>query len=351
MAIRIPRPLVAGDVVALTAPSSGVRAPLHPRLDRAIEALRSRGLRVVEGATLRQQAQGQSAPARERAEELMDFLLDPTVAAVLPPWGGERALEVLRHLDARALAAATPKWLSGFSDVSTLQVAMLTRFGWGSLHGPNLMELGAATLDATTARMFDVLFAGRATADAPLVQSSAPRHRRVGAGNDWAGNPAEDLVADTPVRWRRLDGSDAPLTLRGRLVGGCLDTLARLAGTPWGDVPGFVRAAAGDGALLFLENAEMPPFELVRALTGLRLAGWLDGLSGVLVGRNAGPANPNPASGFADVDACAAALGDLPCPVLLDLDIGHLPPQLSLVQGAMAEVTFADGAGRVAQWW
>lgn len=53
MDIRFPRSLIAGDLIAITAPSSGVPTHLHARLDLAINALRLRGYRVVEGRCLR----------------------------------------------------------------------------------------------------------------------------------------------------------------------------------------------------------------------------------------------------------------------------------------------------------
>lgn len=53
MKIRIPSRLVSGDIIAITAPSSGVPAYLHPRLDLAISALWDKGFRVIEGRCLR----------------------------------------------------------------------------------------------------------------------------------------------------------------------------------------------------------------------------------------------------------------------------------------------------------
>ena len=52
---------------------------------------------------------------------------------------------------------------------------------------------------------------------------------------------------------------------------------------------------------------------------------------------------------FSYVDALRTALDGIQCPVLFDLDIGHIAPQLSLVNGAKALVSFSDGAGSVVQ--
>ncbi|AOA57251.1 hypothetical protein [Acinetobacter larvae] len=54
MKIRYPEPLLEGDLIAITAPSAGVEQALYPRLDRAIDFLKQKGFRIVEGECLRQ---------------------------------------------------------------------------------------------------------------------------------------------------------------------------------------------------------------------------------------------------------------------------------------------------------
>lgn len=215
---RFPRALRPGDTVAVMAPSSGVRPAMHERLDAALALLRAKGFEVREGRSLRRQEQGASASGPERAAELMAALLDPTVAAVIPPWGGELAIEVLEHLDFDRLREAPPKWFSGFSDLSTIQLPLLVRAGWASLHGPNLMQLADPALDAVSARIFDAWASG---AGAELAQPQAPG----------------TLV-------RALDDRAGPVTIEGRMLGGCLDSVSRLAGTPFGDIRAFRSPAA-----------------------------------------------------------------------------------------------------------
>ncbi|MBN3786176.1 hypothetical protein G3N94_04605 [Burkholderia sp. Ac-20353] len=84
--------------------------------------------------------------------------------------------------------------------------------------------------------------------------------------------------------WKRLGGGKPDLQVTGRLIGGCLDTISRLAGTVFGEVPRFVEASKADGTLLYLENAEMSPCNLARSLLSLRLSGWFEGVSRVLIG-------------------------------------------------------------------
>jgi muramoyltetrapeptide carboxypeptidase LdcA involved in peptidoglycan recycling len=80
----------------------------------------------------------------------------------------------------------------------------------------------------------------------------------------------------------------------------------------------------------------------------LRRHHWFDGLSGLLIGRNAGPV-PDSHESLSYTEALAATLGDLPYPVLYDVDIGHQPPQFTLVNGAVAHVQFKGGQGSIAQ--
>ena len=347
MTLRFPRALRPGDTVAVTAPSSGVGSDgALRRLELVLDHWRRRGFRVVEGECLRSQALDQSAPADLRAAELMRFLTDPQVAAVLPPWGGERAIELLPRLDFRALRELPPKWLLGFSDLSTLQMPLALVSGWASAHGSNLMDLAPSQTEPLVTGVFDLLqHDGRQ----PFVQQASKRYQV-----KWIPFETDAAAAwnqTEPTRWRRLDGrDDEPLAVGGRLIGGCLDTVSRLAGTPFGDVPAFVREHRADGVLLYLENCEQSPCEMLRTLVSLRLHGWFDGLAGVLLGRTAAP-EVKGASRLTHAAAVRDALGDLGCPVLVDLDIGHLQPQLTLVNGALAELRHEADGSSLSQTW
>jgi muramoyltetrapeptide carboxypeptidase LdcA involved in peptidoglycan recycling len=122
------------------------------------------------------------------------------------------------------------------------------------------------------------------------------------------------------------------------------------AGTAYGDVRSYIVANAGDaGTVLYLENAEQSPTGLVRALHRLRWAGWLEGIAGLLLGRSSAPDSSDPL-GLRYADALRSALSGLRCPVLVDVDIGHQPPQMVLINGALAHVTWKpDTGGQVEQ--
>lgn len=343
MTIRFPNPLNTGDLIAITAPSMGVPTELHPRLDLAIQAIKQQGYEVIEGQCLREVYKNKSAERSARAQELMTYLSQPEIKAVMPPWGGELAMELLELIDFDRLATRKPKWFSGYSDLSTLHFPLTTLAGWATLHGPNLMELGAKQLDETTAKIWQVL---KAESGGEITQYSSLAYQA--EGKDWKTAPEAGFQLTQPTEWKRLDGETASVSVKGRLIGGCLDTLSRLAGTRFGNLPQFCEQNKTDGVILYIENVEMRPCELTRALVSLRMQGWFNNISGLLIGRSAAP-NANEPSRQNYLDALTSALGHLTIPVIYDVDIGHVPPQLSLINGALTTVLFEGKGGRVTQ--
>lgn len=332
--LTFPRPLRPGDRIGVTSPSAGVSGHAAARIDFCVEWLRRARYDVVVG----QQMDGSgvtAGPAADRAAELTAMLCDPTIRCVLPPWGGETAVDLLDLLDWDALAAAEPTWLVGFSDLSTILLPLTTRLGWATVHGDNLAD----TPYAPPAGLLHWL---------DLVSGPGPHvQRESGVVTAWA-DFARDPRATTwrpagPGGWT-LHGADS-LHVTGRLVGGCIETVSNLAGTPYGDVAAFGRAHAQDGLVVYVEAAEDGAAAICRNLHGLRLAGWFEHARAVLVGRTAAPDHP----GMTQREAVLDALGRLDLPILFDVEIGHVPPHLPLVNGALATVTVDGGTREIRQ--
>ncbi|WP_278258535.1 S66 peptidase family protein [Nocardioides convexus] len=263
------------------------------------------------------------------------MLADPAVRCVLPPWGGETAIDLVDLIDWDTLASAEPTWLVGYSDLSTLLLPVTTRLGWASLHGDNLADTPYES-PAGLLRWLDV-----AAGPGPHVQHDS------GLVADWV-RFEEDPRA---TRWRevgaggwRLQGAET-LDVTGRLVGGCIETLVNLAGSPYGDVAGFGREHAADGLIIYVEAAEEGAATICRHLHGLRLAGWFEHARAVLVGRTNAADHPR----MTQEEAVLDALDRLGLPIVLDLEIGHVPPHLPLVNGALARVRIDGDVRRITQ--
>lgn len=334
-----PAPLRPGDVVGVTAPSSGVGPALRPRLEVALDALRGQGYAVRPGRCL-DGGGVVSAPATERAAELEEMLCDPEVRAVVPPWGGELAIDLLHLVDWDRVAGAEPTWTVGYSDISTVLTPLTLLTGWASVHGANLMDTPFHQ-PAGLLPWWDLC----ASAPGEEVRQSSPGRYQDAVFVDYALHPgATELELDGTGSWQRLD-SAKPVTLTGRLLGGCVETLTNLTGTPYLDVGAWADAHAPEGVLVHLEAAEADALTVARHLHGLRLAGFFDRAVGVLVGRTSAP----DADGYTQLDAVLDALGPLGVPLVAGVECGHVAPRMPMMGGALATAEWTPGRGVLTQ--
>lgn len=333
MDLRFPAPLKPGARVGVTAPSAGASGAGAERIEFCVGWLRARGYDVVVGDCM-DGSRHVSASRTQRAAELTAMLTDPAIQAVAPPWGGETAIDLVDLLDYDAIMTADPTWVVGFSDSSTWMVPLTLRTGLVTIHGDNLADTPYAAPDGL-AHWLDV-----ASATGPVTQ------RDSGLVADW-WKFGEDPHA---TEWKRVDTGawevlgGGRVDVRGRLIGGCIETMGAIAGTPYGDVAAFGRAHGP--LLVYVEAAEGSAFDTCRSLHHLRLAGWFEDAVAVLVGRTRAPDS----GGFTQRDAVTDALGMLAVPIVVDLEIGHVPPHLPLVNGATAQVVVDGDRHEITQW-
>lgn len=343
--IRFPSSLRSGSVIGITAPSGGVPLHQHARLDLAIHQLKSRGYRVREGATIRcGQHKHVSAPKYQRAADFVAMWSADDIDAIYPPWGGELLIEILPLLDFNRLAESRPKWVLGYSDTSTLLFALTVRCDIATAHGTNLMDFVSTAISPLADQCLAPL---AVSPGSTIAQRSSDRYQVNWV--DFTNEPARAYNLTESTRWRVLGRDDcAHVRFVGRMIGGCIDTIRHLVGTPYGDLSAFKRRNGADGIVMYLENCELSPPDLARSLWGMRLAGWFDGIAGLVLGRSSGPEAKDPAHLTQD-EALLSVLSDLGVPVIIDADIGHRPPQLTIVNGAVGEWRCEDGAGSLRQ--
>jgi len=339
--MKYPEPLKEGSKIAVTAFSSGVPAACHQRLDIVIANLKDRGFTVVEGQCLRENNHHVSASREQRVKELMYFLCDDSVDAIMPPWGGELAMDILPLLDYDQLKTVKPKWIMGFSDVSTILTAITTKIGWPTAHTANLMQLHPSETESLTASVYEYL--GQ-EAGARFLQSSSTKYQTQGLS--FADNPNATLNLTESTGWKVLGDADNA-QFSGRLIGGCLDTISHTIGSEYFDIDQFQHTFKSDGVILYFENAEMSPTVFQRALLSMKYKGFFNQLSGLLIGRSA--VTTNCSKDISPFKALSDALADLNIPVVYDADIGHQPPNMTLLNGSYAEISVESGAAKVVQ--
>ena len=146
------------------------------------------------------------------------------------------------------------------------------------------------------------------------------------------------IIAFDPEKGILPGGACGALSFSGRLIGGCLDVLAMLCGTKYDRVEAFAEKYSGDGLVWFLEACDLNVFGIRRAIWQLKNAGWFRNVKGFLIGRPW--AGQQDMMGLDHLRAVTDVLAELRVPILLDVDIGHLPPMMPLISGSMADVHY-----------
>ena len=242
--IKPPR-LRVGDTVGIVSPSWG-GAGAHPhRVERGVRHLESLGFKVKIGPHALNQRGFVSDTAENRASDLHELFVDPEVRAIVAAIGGDHSCHLLPLLDFD-LIRANPTILTGFSDITVLNVAIWARTGLVTFNGPALLTDFAEyprMLEYTEKSFLTTL--GRAEPIGEIEPSRWWTEEFL----DWSEK--RDLE-----RARQLEPTEGPIWLRegwgeGRLIGGCISSLQHIRGT--GYWPDFT------DAILFLETPETKP--------------------------------------------------------------------------------------------
>lgn len=323
LSLMKPRRLLPGDTIGIIAPSWCGPSKAPHRVERGIRYLESQGYKAVMGPHAAGCRGYLSGTPEERADDIHRFLRDTEVKAVISAIGGNHSCHLLPLLD-WDLFARNPKIIMGFSDMTVLNLAIYSRAGVVTFNGPALMTDLAefpAPLDYTIEYMEKVICR---TEPIGVVE---PADMWTEEFLDW--EQKIDLTRPRLMResegWTWLKGGLA----RGRLIGGCIESMEHLRGTPyWPDL---------SGAILFFETSEdAPDPEWVdAALQDYENMGALGQISGLLFGRPMRYSQDKRAELRSVLLERTKQYG---FPIIADMDFGHTSPQVTLPIGCMAEI-------------
>lgn len=333
--IRYPKPLQQGETIGVTAPSSGVDKVLHHLVQDARNQFEKRGFKIHVGDTVWTQNKAASAAKEFRTAELMAMFHNPEISAIIPPWGGEILLEILPFIDWEKI---DPKWILGYSDMSTFLFAMTVKTGIATAHGPNFVELRSDEWEPVASQFMNIF---QAAAGSSIEQHSSEQFQ-----SKWQHDAPNDPYVyklDSSTDWKVIGAS--AIEMEGRLLGGCIDTIRHLVGTPYGDIASFQKNFLNDDPILwYFENCEMNATDFHRSMLQFVYAGWFENATGIIFGRS--PAGQE-VDGFTVIDSMERIKELTGLPVIYDADVGHVPPQITFVNGAHGHVTVKNGKGRV----
>ncbi|MEH7009323.1 S66 peptidase family protein [Neobacillus niacini] len=322
--------------IGVTAPSSGVEAELHELVKGSCSRLEEKGYRVICGDTVWTQDKAKSASANKRAQEFNSMMQNDEMDLIIPPWGGELLIEILEEIDFDNMEA---KWVLGYSDTSVLLLAITLKTGIATAHGTNLIDLRGEYFDDTTAMWESVL---STKIGSMITQYSSEKYQK-----KWQHDNPSPCVFHLTVEtnWKTLSGKK--VKAEGRILGGCIDIIRHLIGTPFGDVQNFRKKHINEEPVMwYFENCDLNTTDLRRSLVQMKLAGWFDNTSCIMFGRSA--AN-EPVDNYTIDDVYQDLFNELQIPIIYDVDCGHVPPQITFVNGSYGVVEVEDDKGSVVQ--
>ncbi|MEO6280052.1 LD-carboxypeptidase [Roseateles sp.] len=305
------RRLRPGDTIGLVSPANATfeREPLK----MAMEAVQALGFKVKPGQFVAARRGPFAGTDAERAADINAMFADDSVAGILAVTGGSGCNRIVDKLD-YDLIKRKPKFLGGFSDLTSLVNAIHRQTGLVTFHCP---VAGSEWNDFSVQSFKAVAM----NAEAALLR-----------------NPVASSGDDLVTRDERIS-TIRPGRAQGRLVGGNLTVLASLAGSPY-----FPDCR---GAILFLEDINEYIYRIDRCLSTLRLSGALGQLAGVVLGRFT---KCEPGEGYGSLtldEVFDDYFLPLNVPVFRGAAIGHIKRKLTVPVGALAEMDAQAGTIRL----
>ena len=292
--IIYPKPLKAGDKVAILSPASYIKDAL---VDGACNVLAQWGFEPVVCNHCKGRCGTYSASSEERLADLTWALNEPSVRAIMCSRGGYGAVHLLHELH-HNLLTRDPKWLIGFSDISALH-ATWVHAGIASMHAPMAKHLCECGLDdCCNKEMLNVLMGGK-----PQYEIEAHEFNRQGV-------------------------------VKGQLVGGNLAVLSGLLGTPFNILEA--------GKILFIEDIGEDVYKIERMLYALQLGGVLEKLKGLIVGQFTEYKSPD-RNGESMYDMIRRMVAPYDYPVAFNFPVGHVDDNRPMIEGADVELSVTSG--------
>lgn len=297
-----PEALQKGDTVAVIAPSEPISKEKLADITKFFE---TRGYKVKHGANVLQTLGDYAAGSPEqRAFDINAAFGDPEIKAIFTAVGGMVASQTLELIDFD-LIKKNPKIFVGYSDATTLQMAILAKTGLVTYHGPNAASLpDFKSSGYTLTNLWKVLTVHGASG-----------------------------VVEPQSTWQEIRAGSA----KGILFGGNLGCICKLLGTPYDPIAALDDIFGMDDKFIFFWEEVYEQFsEIMRNLWQIRNTGFFNRVSGMIVGKLTAVAEVD----YEDFPTKKELIEQLTVafnfPVLYGVDFGHEVPKATIPIGIKA---------------
>lgn len=265
-------------------------------------------------------------------EELNDYMTKESIDAVISCGGGELMCEVLDFVDFERIAQSSPKWYMGFSDNTNMTFLLPTLCDTAAIYAPCAPAFGMEPWHEALHDAWDLLTGKKNFVSGyPLWEKESLKDEE---------HPLEPYNVTEPKVLKSFIGgkiSSEEISFSGRLIGGCLDCLSNLVGTKYDKAAEFDERYKEDGIIWFMEACDLNVMGIRRAIWQLSHAGWFSYVKGFLIGRPL--CFGEEFLGLDQYHAVIDILADYNVPIIMDVDLGHLPPMMPMIAGAEASVS------------
>ena len=266
---------------------------------------------------------GISTAPEKCGDELTKYYCSDKNDVIISCSGGELMCETMMHVDFEKLKAAEPKWYMGYSDNTNMTFLLATICDTASIYGPCAASFGVLPWNESTNDAFMVLTGQKNT---------------VNGYDSWRrdGVLTKRKLHVFPDGKNEKTGKEVNVHMEGRLLGGCMDCLVNLLGTKFDHVAEFNEKYKEDGIIWFIESCDLNVMAIRRAIWQMLNADWFKYTKGFLVGRPA--CFGEESMGLDQYHAVVDLLSSFNVPIIMDIDIGHLPPMMPIICGSYGKV-------------
>lgn len=308
------------STIGIVTPSSEIASFLRRR-ERGIKSLERFGFKAVLLENALKKKGCDAGTAMERASDIINAFKNKEISAIMASTGGYTSNTVLEHLDFKIIAE-NPKIFIGSSDITALLLALYSKTGLITFHGPTLLpSFGDASgvHHETLTALKKIIMTPFGGLDLPTKLSSFSED-----------NLFWDEEDDRPRSYSPDEGAFCirPGIAEGIILGGNFDTILGIVGTSY--CPDF------SGSILFLEEIFGTTSKTVRNLKTLEYLGVLKRITGLVFGRRYHYVDNSPPN---DIRYYLREIGDkYNIPILDNLPFGHTEPKITLPIGIRARL-------------
>lgn len=331
-----PKFIKENDCIAVPTPSAGADTIQRKnKMNNARKTLEQVGYKLILSDNLFTCEKGRSATAVERATQINNMFADKNINMLLCACGGDFLVEILPYINYE-LIKNNPKLIAGFSDPTGLLYSITTKCDIATIYGHNFGSLGDEKLHKSQKDFLEIIKGN-------VIEQQNYELYENQSFEEITGLEGYNLTEK--VFWNTLDGNSVNIT--GRIIGGCFDIIAELAGTKYDGINEFNRKYKNDGIIWYFDNCELSMEETIRTLWKMNELGYFKYTKCIIFGRFGVNAT---CYGY-DVKSCLqdSVIANLNIPIVYDADISHKGPCLTIINGSIATVKVEQGTGSIAQ--